>query len=51
MESADSGVKGKRKLKHVKRDGKINKKKSKRDQMDVDGNSAAVFLHTKTFYR
>ncbi|CAG00514.1 unnamed protein product, partial [Tetraodon nigroviridis] len=37
MESADSGVKGKRKLKHVKRDGKINKKKSKRDQMDVDG--------------
>lgn len=51
MENADSVVRGKRKQKHVKRDVKMEKKKSKRDQMDVDGNGAAVFLRTKTIYR
>lgn len=49
MENAASGVKGKRKLKHVKRDVKMKKKKSKKDQMDVGGNY--TFLDTKTFYR
>lgn len=48
MENTDSVVRGKRKQKHVKRDVKMKKKKSKGDQMDVDGNGAAVLLHTKT---
>lgn len=51
MENADSVVRGKRKQKNVKRDLKMKKKKSQRDQMDVDGNGAAVFLLTKTICR
>uniref|UniRef100_H3BZU3 Probable ATP-dependent RNA helicase DDX52 n=1 Tax=Tetraodon nigroviridis TaxID=99883 RepID=H3BZU3_TETNG len=35
MESADSGVKGKRKLKHVKRDGKISDCNSKDSNADI----------------
>lgn len=40
MEHEDSTARGKRKQKHVARDVKIKKKKSKRDQVDVEGKDA-----------
>lgn len=44
MENVDSLSRGKRKKKHVERDVKMKKKKSKRDQMDVEGNDEVLFL-------
>lgn len=48
MENADSVLRGKRKQEHVKKDGKMKKKKI--DQMDVDGNGAAVLKQLEREY-
>lgn len=47
MENADWAARGKRKQKHAERDVKMKKKKSK-EQLDADGNDAALFLHIET---
>lgn len=48
MENADWAARGKRKQKHAEKDAKMKRKKSQREQLDADGNDAALFLHTET---
>lgn len=48
MENADWAARGKRKQKHAERDVKMKKKKSQKEQLDADGNNAALCLHTET---
>lgn len=48
MENAEWAARGKRKQKHAEREVKMKKKKSQKEQLDVDGNDAALFLHTET---